>query len=301
MSDKRFVVCIAAEAEFKHRLLTMVEACFGHEFDYRLEESGENALRWLEKTVLSGKDAAMIFVDQRLADGRGDLLLAKLFEKRPNALLTLFAEKDDNVMESALEAAKAYRLIHRPLSDAELKNALREALRHYRQRLELTEKSRILTELNRASLSLIGEINLQKLLHKLMRIMVDNAAAADAFIILEGENGPTIEAEGRSGDYETKFESRDVSDFSPVCPAVVEYCRATKETLILGDALNEGLFSAHPYIRKNACRSILCAPLVYQGKLFGFIYLDNREKTYAFNAHNLELFRLLSAPAAIAI
>ncbi len=301
MTEKRFILCVQPNDAAKVQLKRHIETCFAGEFEYRYEDGGENALRWLDKIILEGRDVAMIFVEQNLPDGRGDAFLQKFFKKRPNSLLILFAETDDNVQETALEAAKVYRLIYRPVTDPELKNALQEALRHYRQRIELTEKSRILTELNRASLSLIGEINLQKLLHKLMRIMIDNANAANAFIILEGENGPSIEAEGHGGRYETKFESQDITDFSPVCPAIVEYCRTTKETVVLGDAANEGVFSAHPYIRKNGCRSILCAPLVYQGILFGLLYLDNPEKTHAFNVHNLELFRLLSAPAAIAI
>ena len=45
--------------------------------------------------------------------------------------------------------------------------------------------------------------------------------------------------------------------------------------MIFDDALARNPFSADTYIVKGRARSILCLPLVNQGKLIGILYLEN--------------------------
>jgi PAS domain S-box-containing protein len=55
------------------------------------------------------------------------------------------------------------------------------------------------------------------------------------------------------------------------------------------------------YIIQNEPRSILCAPLINQGKLAGILYLENNLTTGAFTPDRLEVLNLLSSQAAISI
>jgi serine phosphatase RsbU (regulator of sigma subunit) len=288
-----------AEQERLREVFSVVLA----EYDCRFASGADEASRLLDRMRLTGQEVAMILASHGLADLRGDAFLARTYEHFPTAIRMLIVNSDARIAEAFIEEARVYRIFQAPVSDIELRAALKEAVRMYIQRQELSEKSKILTELHRASMSLTGEIHLSKLLHKLMRIVIDNADAKNGYIILERyENGPLyIEASGSQGSYETEIQGIEINDFGPVCPAIVDYARKARENVILHDAINEGFFVNHPYIRKNLCRSILCTPLVYQGRLFGLLYLDNPEKTHAFSPFSLELFRLLSAPAAIAI
>lgn len=272
------------------------------QFDFKTAKSADDGLRCVERLLSDSREIAMVVAGQTLSDSRGDVFLSKVYERWPHSIRILIAERDETYSEKILEEAKVYRVLSKPVDNINFKGSLLEAARHYLQRQELSEKSKILTELHRASLSLTGEIHIDKLLHKLMRIVIDNADAVNGYIILEREDGALfIEAEGRRGSYSTKVESIEINDFGPVCPAIVEYARKLRENVILNDALNEGLFATHPFIRKNLCRSILCTPLIYQGRFYGLLYLDNPDKTYAFSPFSTELFRLLSAPSAIAI
>jgi signal transduction histidine kinase/CheY-like chemotaxis protein len=69
----------------------------------------------------------------------------------------------------------------------------------------------------------------------------------------------------------------------------------------LNDATHEGNFTNDPYIKEHQPKSILCFPLLYQGKLAGIIYLENNLTTDAFTPDRLEVLNLLSSQAAISI
>jgi hypothetical protein len=71
--------------------------------------------------------------------------------------------------------------------------------------------------------------------------------------------------------------------------------------LILNDATHEGRFIRDPYIVATQPKSILCTPLVNQGKLSGVLYLENNLVTGAFTSGHIEVLKILSAQAAISI
>jgi signal transduction histidine kinase len=48
-------------------------------------------------------------------------------------------------------------------------------------------------------------------------------------------------------------------------------------------------------------KSILCSPILHQGKLLGILYLENNLVTGAFTSHRVELLNLLCAQAAISL
>jgi two-component system sensor histidine kinase ChiS len=71
--------------------------------------------------------------------------------------------------------------------------------------------------------------------------------------------------------------------------------------LVLKDAVREGKFINERYIVENKPKSILCTPLINQGKLIGILYLENNLTEGAFTSERLEVLNLLSSQAAISI
>jgi len=82
---------------------------------------------------------------------------------------------------------------------------------------------------------------------------------------------------------------------------MVNYVARTKDSLVLDDAMHQGNFTNQRYIQKFKVKSVLCAPLLNQGKLSGIVYLENNLTTGAFTSERLEVLQLLSGQAAIAI
>jgi class 3 adenylate cyclase len=156
----------------------------------------------------------------------------------------------------------------------------------------------------KASQAISGEIELDKLLTNLMKIVIENAGAQRGYLILEKEGRWQIEAEGRLAEAETEvmaLESVPVEQSKKLPLAVINYVARTRENVVLNEATREGLFTQDPYIIQSQPKSILCAPLINQGKLNGILYLENALTSGAFTPDRLEVLNLLSAQAAISI
>jgi class 3 adenylate cyclase len=167
----------------------------------------------------------------------------------------------------------------------------------------------------KASQAISGEIMLDQLLGKLMKVVIENAGAQQGYLILEEAGGWVIEAEatlketsaeakapyGQAEAEVMALQSMPVEQSEKLPLAVINYVTRTKEHIVLNDASHEGMFTQDSYISRNQTKSILCAPLINQGKLSGILYLENNLTTGAFTPNRLEVLNVLSAQAAISI
>jgi GAF domain-containing protein len=119
----------------------------------------------------------------------------------------------------------------------------------------------------KASQALAGEIVLDKLLSKLMKIALENAGAQKGFLILQTEGNWVIAASGAVDSDEVTtlqsipINSVDASTQKPLLSAAIaNYVARTKENVVLNDAVNEGQFTSDPYILTTQPKSILCTP-----------------------------------------
>ncbi|WP_026098450.1 trifunctional serine/threonine-protein kinase/ATP-binding protein/sensor histidine kinase [Kamptonema formosum] len=165
-----------------------------------------------------------------------------------------------------------------------------------------------LTAVVRSSQALAGEIVLDKLLATLMKIVIENAGAEKGFLILEKEGRWVIEASG-SVDCDSvtvlqsvPADSIDAATQTPVLSAaIINYVARTHSHEVLNDAAREGQYTRDPYIVATQTKSILCTPLIHQGKLCGILYLENNLTAGAFTPDRLEVLQLLSSQIAISI
>jgi len=160
----------------------------------------------------------------------------------------------------------------------------------------------------KASQTLTSEILLGKLLSKLMKIAIENAGAQKGFLILDNDGKWVIEAEGVVGKDDVSVmrsipvDSVDSATGVPlVSTAIINYVAHTQENVVLNDATHEGQYTRDPYIVSSQPKSILCTPLLNQGKLSGIVYLENNLTTNAFTRDRVETLKILSAQAAISI
>ncbi len=160
----------------------------------------------------------------------------------------------------------------------------------------------------KASQTISGEIVLSKLLQNMMKTVIENAGAQKGFLILEKEGHWFIEAEGAvNSDNVTILQSVSVDSVDAdhqiplLSSAIVNYVAHTQENVVLTDAVQEGLFTRDRYIITTQPKSILCTPLIHQGKLSGILYLENNLTTGAFTSDRVEILKILSTQAAISI
>jgi len=153
----------------------------------------------------------------------------------------------------------------------------------------------------KASQAISSEIVLDKLLASLMKILIENAGAQKGFLILETQGKLLIEASGTVEQEQVAVLQSIPIDSGDVSTAIANYVARTKESVVLNDATREGKFTNDPYIQAHQPKSILCAPLINQGKLVSIVYLENNLTTEAFTPDRLEVLKLLSSQAAISI
>jgi PAS domain S-box-containing protein len=154
----------------------------------------------------------------------------------------------------------------------------------------------------KAAQAVSGEIVLDKLIERLMRIAVEHAGAERGLLILFSGNEPRIAAEATTGRGLVGVTLRGAALSPAELPeSVLHYVSRTRESVILDDAFAQNPFSADRYISQKLARSILCLPLVKQAKLAGVLYLENNLASHVFTPARISVLELLASQAAISL
>ena len=160
----------------------------------------------------------------------------------------------------------------------------------------------------KVSQAISGEIVLDKLLASLMKSLIENAGARKGFLILPEDGKMQISAEasvdaeeGQMLESTPVLVKKRVIDSQDLPVTVINYVERSRLDVVLSDASTEGQFTHDPYIASKKLKSLLCTPILNQGKPIGILYLENKLTAGAFTGDRLELLRLLSSQAAISL
>jgi PAS domain S-box-containing protein len=154
----------------------------------------------------------------------------------------------------------------------------------------------------KASQAVSSEIVLSKLIERLMTIALENAGANRGLLILPAEDSYSIQAEAKAaGDQIEVVLGQKLITGTTFPESIVRYVIRTRENVILDDASRPNLFSEDDYLRSRPAQSILCLPLIKQGRLTGLLYLENTLTSYAFPPDRIAILELLAAQAAISL
>lgn len=152
----------------------------------------------------------------------------------------------------------------------------------------------------RASQALSGEIQLDKLLSKLMHLLIENAGAQKGALLVVAHGRLFVQAE-INGDTIILQQEIAVEKCESLALSVINYVKRTGEKVVLGDAANDSQFNGDPYIEQERPKSILCLPLQKQGQLVGMLYMENNLAIDAFTNEHAELLQILSTQIAISL
>ncbi|BAY63359.1 multi-sensor signal transduction multi-kinase [Calothrix brevissima NIES-22] len=154
----------------------------------------------------------------------------------------------------------------------------------------------------KAAEAISSEIILDNLLRKLLHILLENTASQKGCLILEQAGELFIKAiDKEQNDTLIIMESTPVDCSADVPASLINYVARTQETLILGNASEASIYNTDAYILQHQPKSVICTPILYQGKMISIIYLENNLTTDAFTSDRREILKLLSIQAAIAI
>ncbi|MCX7605864.1 MAG: SpoIIE family protein phosphatase [Bacteroidia bacterium] len=256
----------------------------------------QEAQAFTEKSILQGEELFLFIAPLP----EGGQFLEESLQRWPLAY-GLGLSRD----ASLLLEEKKYLSVYLNSQVHSLRPYLRELRQRYQERQRSERQNQILTELHRVSLSLTGEVRLEWFIFKLLRIAIENSGAEEAFLIVPDPLHPTTlqvvgYAESREHEprpYATQPLHAEPRIFAPL----VEHVARARENLLLVDGEEQNLWTRHPDWEKLSVGSILCLPLIYQGKLIGILYLLHSSNTLVATPEKAEFLKLFTAPAAIAL
>ena len=153
------------------------------------------------------------------------------------------------------------------------------------------------------SQTLSSEMVVEKLVDRFMRAAIEHAGAERGLLIaVRGEELRTsAEAAVRGSEVTVWVRQHPATDPVALPDSLVRYSIRARDTVLLGDATSQTLFSADPHIVKYRVRSVLCLPLINQGNLIGILYLENNLAPNVFTPDHVTLLKVLASQAAISL
>ena len=158
-----------------------------------------------------------------------------------------------------------------------------------------------LATVTRASQAISSEIDLDRLLSKMMQIILLNAGANRGFLILESEDDFRVEASASSEVDEVELHHKRPLADAPLAVGVVRHVLRTGDNVVLEDAYRRGPFTSEPHVVRRRLKSVLCTPIRHKDALVGVLYLENEHATAAFTDSRTEVLQILLSQAAISL
>ena len=153
-----------------------------------------------------------------------------------------------------------------------------------------------------ATQAIAGELESDKLLNRLLRIVIENAGAQRCVLVSQRNEDLYIEA-----DYTVVPENMMLHVNIPLTETykipvqVVRYVARTHETIVSGSASVDRIIADDIYIREYKPKSILCLALRHQGQLSAVLYLESNAASHVFNPGRISRIQFLTAYAASAL
>lgn len=159
-----------------------------------------------------------------------------------------------------------------------------------------------LLSVRKAAQAIAGELELDQLLSKLIRITIENAGAQRGVLLLERDGELLVQAEGALDEAAVRiYDGIPLAQAQRVPASIVNYVRRTGESVVLDDAPGDERFGGDAYVMQFRPRSVMCVPVRMQGRLIGMLCLEHSQLRGAFTPERIQIVQLLSAEAAISL
>jgi len=158
-----------------------------------------------------------------------------------------------------------------------------------------------ITTVIKASQALSSEIELEKLLSKLLSVVIENAGADKCVLLLLKEDKLVVEATAEVGQQSTVLQSIAIENSTDVPRSLIYSVKRNLQPSVIIDTAMYSTLMADPYIIRQQPKSLLCMPILHQTKLLGILYLENNLTTGAFSSERVEILNLLCTQVAISL
>ena len=280
--------------------LVMAEKC-------RVSDKHWEAIRLYEKAIRGARENQFVH-DQALA----------------NELYGQFWLEEDNDRIAEMYMREAHDLYHQWGADAKVTHLEDSYPRWFKTETAPKEQpdttSKIFTSITQpitsiqldlesitsASQLLAAETDLDQLCTKMITLVMANSGADKAVLLLKQENKWFVQArkdvttDDSTVLFHQPFDPTD-RETELIPESVFNYCRRTKDVLLLGDVQQDHRFAQDRMVQKHNIQSMACLPALSHGELKAMLYLENHQTAEVFTLENVGLLKHLSAQFAISV
>jgi PAS domain S-box-containing protein len=150
------------------------------------------------------------------------------------------------------------------------------------------------------------EIDIDKLVTKIMQMILENAGATKGVFMFNHTSELTIEAVANQETESDKNISINqkkspITESQDIPIKLVNSVQRQLKPIVVDDVLNQAEYATDAYILKQQPKSLLCLPILNAGQLLAVLYLENHLTTHTFTAERMEVLKLLCSQAAISL
>lgn len=153
----------------------------------------------------------------------------------------------------------------------------------------------MLSLLREAAEALLTCESLQQTLERILELVFDNLAADRGVICLYDEETDTTEPEV------TRTRQGVPDEPIVISTNIANDCIKQRQSLLVRDANIDARFGGADSIIALCIHSAMCAPLYRDGRVIGFIYVDQQSELHAFTAAQLQTLSTLAILSAVAV
>lgn len=157
----------------------------------------------------------------------------------------------------------------------------------------------------KASQTISGEIVRDKLVRRLLEVVLEQGGARRAYLILYQADGLSVEAEAaleEGASPTSRLCSQSMASAPRIPASLIAFAHRTSERVILSDATKDaGEFARDEAFVRYRPKSVLCLPIRRQATVVGLLYLENDLLAGVFTPDRLVALELLATQAAISL
>jgi signal transduction histidine kinase len=152
----------------------------------------------------------------------------------------------------------------------------------------------------KATRAISGELELDKLLARMLEIILENAGAEGGALVLDDGHGLTVAASRTAGAEQTSTTAVAVAA-AALPRSIIHYVGRTDSLLVLDNAAADPRFGHDEYLRRHRPRSVLCMPIKHKDRAVGMLYLENTLISGAFTQARLDALTILASQLAVSL
>lgn len=147
--NQEAILCVDDDFTILSALRTILNKHMSKGKIVEIAESGEEALETINELIDDGIELSVVISDYIMPGMKGDELLARVHQQRPEAIkIMLTGQSDLNGVKKAINEANLYRFLEKPFNNADLVLTVQGACKAYQQERELERKIQELKRIN---------------------------------------------------------------------------------------------------------------------------------------------------------